>query len=249
MLSKALSRDSMSEFVRIGHVLDGQPRIKDNPPLIYHGDDCEDPAQKKRLQDSLARYRLSLPAETRVLLDRYELVDSAMKVVGVGSVGTYCAIGLFFAAESDPLLLQVKEARQSVLEPYVDYSSDLGHAERVVFGQRLMQAASDIFLGHCVGYSGGHVYVRQLRDVKIKPLVEIYSPQNMVDFATACGRALARAHARSGDAAVISGYIGKGDILPKAIAQFAETYAEQNVSDHSRLLDAIRDGVIEAYVE
>jgi uncharacterized protein (DUF2252 family) len=248
-LAKALSRDAMSEFVRMGHVLDGQPRIKDTPPLIFHSEESDSPEYQDRINNAISRYRQSLPAETRVLLDRYELVDHAIKVVGIGSVGTYCAVGLFFAAEGDPLFLQVKEARQSVLEPYVNYHWAQSHSERVVFGQRLMQAASDIFLGHCVGDSGRHMYVRQMRDVKIKPLVEIFRPQNMQGFATACGWALARAHARSGDPAIISGYIGKSDILPKAIAQFAETYAEQNQDDHRHLIDAIRDGVIEAYSE
>ncbi|MBU6451219.1 MAG: DUF2252 family protein [Cyanobacteria bacterium REEB67] len=249
VLNKAISRDSMSEFVRMAHVLEGQPRIKDCPPLIFHRDEATDPGHQDRIRTALERYRLSLPRETRVLLDRYELVDNAMKVVGVGSVGTYCAIGLFFAAEGDPLFLQVKEARQSVIEPYVNYSWEQTHGERVVFGQRLMQSASDIFLGHCVSDLGKHFYVRQMRDVKVKPLVEIFTPQNMQGFARSCGWALALAHARSGDPAVIAGYIGKGDVFPDAVAQFADAYYEQNLTDHASLLGAIRDGVIDAYSE
>ena len=249
VLSKALSRDSMSEFVRMGHVLDGQPKIKDSPPLIFHVEEAGAPAHRERITSALERYRLSLSRDTRVLLDRYELVDTAMKVVGVGSVGTFCAIGLFFAAEGDPLFLQVKEARQSVIEPYVNYSWEQSHGERVVFGQRLMQSASDLFLGHCVGDLGRHFYVRQMRDVKVKPMVEIFNPQNMQGFAQNCGWALALAHARSGDPAVIAGYIGKGDIFPAAVAQFADTYFAQNQDDHASLLIAIREGTIDAFSE
>ncbi len=219
--------------------------IKDNPPLIYHAEDQHGPEFQERIQHTIREYKKSLPRERRILLDRYEFVDAASKVVGVGSVGTYCAIALLFAAENDCLFLQVKEARPSVLEPYVDSPSFPSHGERVVFGQRLMQASSDIFLGHAVGKLGRHIYIRQLRDVKIRPMVEVFTPVNMVGMARACGWALARAHARSGDAAVISGYIGKNDIFAEAIGIFAESYAEQNARDHASLIEAIRDMKIE----
>ena len=248
-LDRALERDSLHEFVRLAHVVDEQPRIKDNPPLIFHHDAQNHPKYDEQVRHAMERYRESLPLERRVLLDRYELVDTAIKVVGVGSVGTYCTIGLLFAAENDPLFLQLKEARQSVLEPYVDFPPFPSNGERVVFGQRLMQSASDIFLGHTIADSGRHCYIRQLRDVKVKPMVEIFDPANMISYASHCGRALADAHARSGDAAIIAGYIGKGPKFPDAIYEFSAKYAKQNELDHKALIEAIREGVLEARTE
>jgi uncharacterized protein (DUF2252 family) len=197
---------------------------------------------------AVQKYRESLSLERRVLFDRYQFVDNALKVVGVGSVGTVCAIALFFAAEDDPLFLQVKEARRSVLEPYSHLIYQGSHGERVVTGQRIMQAATDVFLGHYVGEGGKHFYVRQLRDVKVKPMIEIFNHNNMMGFARNCGWALARAHARSGDPAIIAGYIGKGNVLPKAIAEFADAYREQNQLDHGKLLQAIKEGRIDAEI-
>jgi uncharacterized protein (DUF2252 family) len=219
------------------------------PPLIFHPEEWREPGFAKVIRENLVRYRESLSAERRVLLDRYELADVAIKVVGVGSVGTLCAVGLLFAAEDDPLFLQVKQARPSVLEPYVKSPRYASHGERVVFGQRLMQAASDIFLGHAVGALGTHFYVRQLHDVKVKPLVEIFTPQNMRGFARNTGWALARAHARSGDPALIAGYIGKGIQFAQAIASFAMGYANQNLQDHAALVEAVRAGRVEAITE
>ena len=249
VLEKALDRNSAAEFIKLGHVKDGQPRIKDAPPLIYHANDLQDPAFEATVRGSLAAYRESLPAERRVLFDRYELADIAVKVVGVGSVGTTCAVALFFAAEDDPLFLQVKEARDSVLARYVDYPAYPSNGQRVVSGQRLMQAASDVFLGHLVGADGRHFYVRQLRDVKVKPMIELFSAQNMLGFARSTGWALAGAHARSGDPAVIAGYIGKGEAFADAIAEFAVDYAEQNAQDHAALIAAVRSGRVEAESE
>lgn len=249
VLKKAMERDHSQEFIKLAHVVDGVPRIKDNPPLVFHPEDRNQPEFAAKIEYARLNYRESLRPEIRVLFDRYEYADSAIKVVGVGSVGTYCAIGLFFAAEDDPLFLQLKEARQSVLEPYVDVPPFASHGERVVFGQRLMQAASDIFLGHYVGVEGGQYYVRQLRDVKVKPLVEIFSAANMLGFARNCGWALAKAHARSGDPAIIAGYIGKGTVFADAVATFAEAYADQNERDHAGLIEAIREGRIDAYME
>jgi uncharacterized protein (DUF2252 family) len=249
VLGKALSRDAQTEFIKLAHVVGGAPRIKDQPPLIYHEDESDTPEYKERMTQALERYRESLPVERRVLFDRYAMVDNAIKVVGIGSVGTVCGIVLFFSAENDPLFLQVKEARQSVLEPYSDFTNSMTNGERVVTGQRIMQAASDLFLGHYTSQSGLHFYVRQLRDVKIKPLVEIYSQDNMLGFARNCGWGLARAHARSGDPCIISGYIGKGKTFAKAIAQFANSYLDQNESDHQKLIGAIKSGVIEAITE
>jgi uncharacterized protein (DUF2252 family) len=249
VLEKAMSRDALAEFVKLGHVVGGRPRIKDQPPLIYHDEDHDTEQYRERIRTSLERYRESLPVERRILFDRYEMVDNALKVVGVGSVGTVCGIALFFAAEGDPLFLQVKEARASVLQPYCNLPAPDSNGERVVTGQRLMQAASDLFLGHYIGDSSRHFYVRQLRDVKVKPLVEIFNAENMLGFARNCGWALARAHARSGDPAVLRGYIGGGDALPLAIAEFADRYADQNELDHKKLVDAIRSGAIEADTE
>ncbi len=249
LLDKALQRDAAAEFVNLAHIDGGRPRIKDAPPLIYHSDEWKDPGFDEVVQQNLIRYRDSLPVERHVLFDRYELADVAIKVVGVGSVGTLCAVALFFAAEDDPLFLQVKEARDSVLAPYVHYKGFASNGERVVLGQRLMQAASDVFLGHMVGVQGRHMYVRQLRDVKVKPLVEIYNAQNMLGFARSTGWALARAHARSGDPAVIAGYIGKGDVFADAIAEFALAYADCNERDHAALLAAVRAGRVDAETE
>ncbi|MDR3615308.1 MAG: DUF2252 domain-containing protein [Candidatus Obscuribacterales bacterium] len=249
VLERELSKDAQSEFVKLGHVIGEQPKIKDRPPLVFHEDEQNEPEYQEQQAALLSSYRDSLPLERRVLFDRYELADTAVKVVGVGSVGTYCSIGLFFAAENDPLFLQFKEARASVLEPYVNFPPFQTHGERVVFGQKLMQAASDIFLGHALGLNGRNFYIRQLRDVKVKPMVEIYTPKEMYGYARNCGWALAMAHARSGDPAIISGYIGKSDIFPTAIGDFSRMYAEQNKLDHAALIKAVRDGIVEATLE
>lgn len=246
VLAKAINKNCATEFVKIGHVVDGAPRIKDQPPLIIREEGSDTPEYRERILDSIARYRESLAVERRVLFDRYEIADYALKVVGVGSVGTVCGIALFFASKEDPLFLQVKEARASVLEPYSHFKNHDTNGARVVTGQRLMQAASDIFLGHYVSSVGRHFYVRQLQDVKVKPMVEIFSPSNMLGFARNCGWALARAHARSGDPAIIAGYIGKGSVFSKAIARFADSYLDQNLADHARLIEAIREGIIDA---
>lgn len=245
-LDKAVARDSLVEYVKLAHIVEGVPRIKDRPPLIYHDERYGTPKFKRAIKEGIENYRETLPAERRVLFDRYHFVDTAIKVVGVGSVGTMCMIALFFAADGDPLFLQVKQATGSVLEPYSTYPSFQSHGERVVFGQRLMQAASDIFLGHFVGLEGRHFYVRQLRDVKVKISVEEFSPKEMLEYAKKCGWALARAHARSGDPAVLAGYIGRGQAVPAAVAEFAERYALQNEKDYQRFLDAIDKGVISA---
>ena len=184
-----------------------------------------------------------------MLLDRYDIKDAAIKVVGVGSVGTTCAVILLMAGGGEPLILQVKEARASVLEAYAGKSVYPNHGQRVVNGHRLMQPASDIFLGWTEGRLGRHFYVRQLRDVKIKPAVETFGTAEMTLFAQFCGHSLALSHARSGDPAVISGYLGKSDAFDEAIAAFSVAYADQNEKDHAALKRAIQDGKIEAVVE
>jgi uncharacterized protein (DUF2252 family) len=184
-----------------------------------------------------------------MLLERYEVRDAALKVVGVGSVGTVCWIGLLMSGDGDPLFLQVKEARASVLEEYAGKSVYPNHGQRVVNGHRLMQPASDIFLGWAEGPRGRHFYVRQLRDVKIKFPVETFGAAQMIVMAQSCGHTLALSHARSGDPALISGYLGKGDAFDKALAAFSVAYADQNEKDHAALKRGIRDGKVEAVYE
>ena len=168
-----------------------------------------------------------------------------MKVVGVGSVGTWCGILLLLASEQDPLFLQVKEARASVLEAYAGQSLYPNHGQRVVNGCRLMQSASDLFLGWMIGPEGRHFYVRQLKDMKISALVELFNRSLMTQYAELCGWTLARAHARSGESARISGYLGKSDRFDEAIADFSAAYADQTERDHKRLKKAVRDGRLE----
>src|SRR5215469_13750218 len=220
--------------------------IKDNAPLIYHQRELQ---KDDNLRQGLARYRESLPEERRALLDRFEIKDIAIKVVGVGSVGTLCAIVLLMAAEDDPLFLQIKEANASVLEPYAGRSIYPNHGERVVRGCRLMQSASDIFLGWTEGKSSRQFYVRQLRDMKIKILVELFGLSEMLQYAELCGFTLARAHARSGDSALITGYLGQSDTFDKAIAAFSIAYADQSEKDHATLMKAVRDGDLDVVTE
>jgi uncharacterized protein (DUF2252 family) len=239
-----------SDFLKLTTLAGKTPRIKDDPPLVYHDQDMQsDDAFSEVAHKVVQSYRSNLPPERRLLLDRFRLTDVAVKVVGVGSVGTYCGIALFISGNGDPLFLQFKEARNSVLEPYAGSSPFKTHGERVVFGQRLMQASSDVFLGWAKGVSGRHFYVRQLRDAKVKPLVEVMKPLNMVNYAKACGWALARAHKRSGDAVVLSGYMGKSDAFENAIAAFSVAYADQNERDYEELIKAVRSGRIEARIE
>ena len=183
------------------------------------------------------------------ILDRFELKDIAVKVVGVGSVGTYCAVMLLMAAENDPLFLQLKEARASVLEAYAGKSTYSSHGQRVVMGHRLMQSASDIFLGWTEGREGRQFYIRQLRDAKMKPMVETFNASDMAVYAQWCGYSLARSHARSGDAAVISGYLGESDTFDNAIADFSAAYADQTERDHAALKKAARKGRLKVLLE
>jgi uncharacterized protein (DUF2252 family) len=225
------------------------PFIKDQLPTIFHDEDSPPGFINKAVMDSIAAYRGSLSSAHQSLLDRYELRDAALKVVGVGSVGTSCWVLLFMAGEDDPLFLQVKEARASVLEPYAGKTVFENHGQRVVDGYRLMQPASDMFLGWSQGARGRHFFIRQLRDIKISPRVETFGAAAMGQFATWCGRALALSHARSGNAAVLSGYMGKSDVFDEAIATFARAYADQNEKDHAALDRAVRKGKVKAAFE
>ena len=249
-MAKAEARTvAESDFPKMVEGSGGRFLIKDNPPLIYHHQLLNLASSRDNILSAFAAYRKTLPDDRRVLLDRYQVVDLALKVVGVGSVGTFCAVMLMLAEGDDPLFLQVKESRASVLESYLGKSTYANHGQRVVVGQRLMQSASDIFLGWSQGKAGRHFYLRQLRDMKLKPLVEVFDPATMVEYAAVCGWALARAHARSGDAAMIAGYLGKRDIFDRAIARFSGRYADQAERDHAVFMGAIRKGRIETYVE
>jgi uncharacterized protein (DUF2252 family) len=224
------------------------PFIKDQLPTIFHAEGHPPGEIQQIVMDSLAGYRGTLPNSLQTLLDRYELRDAAIKVVGVGSVGTMCWVLLFMAGESDPLFLQVKEARASVLEPYAGKSVFDNHGQRVVNGYRLMQSASDMFLGWAQG-PRRHFFVRQLRDVKISPRVENFGPSEMKLYALWCGKALALAHARSGSSAMLSGYMGKNDTFDQAIASFSVAYANQNEKDYAALARAVKSGKVKAVFE
>jgi uncharacterized protein (DUF2252 family) len=223
-------------------------RIVDNPPCIYHPADAG--AFEAEMRSLFKHYRASLPDSVRFLFDRYRFVDAAVKVVGVGSVGTRCAVAYFEAGPDDPLLLQVKEAQHSVLEPYAGKSRYHNQGQRVVVGQRLMQSASDIFLGWARDEERGFdFYVRQLRDMKGSVPLEAMTPPDLADYAEYCGWALARAHAKSGDAARISGYLGKSDAFDRAVAAFAAAYADQSERDHAALVAAVSAGRLHAEEE
>jgi uncharacterized protein (DUF2252 family) len=235
------------EFPKLAEAHAGRYVIKDAPPLIYHHPHIV--AHGEAVRHELALYRESMSDDRRVLLDRYKEIDVALKVVGVGSVGTLCAVVLLMAAGDDPLFIQVKEAGPSVFETFLDRSAFPNHGQRVVVGQHLMQAASDIFLGWTYGQGKRHFYLRQLRDMKIKPLVELFRPVDLCDYARLCGRTLARAHARSGDPAMLAGYMGKSDVFDQALATFGKTYADQTERDHGAFKNAIREGRIEVQAE
>jgi uncharacterized protein (DUF2252 family) len=231
-------------FPKISTVSDGGYRLVDQPPLVTHADEAA-----SRVRDLLAKYRESLPDDRRHLLDHYRLEDAAIKVVGIGSVGTRCLIMLMMSADGDPLILQCKEAGPSVLEAYLHKSRYANHGERVVMGQRLMQSSSDIFLGWARSARGIDFYVRQLRDMKMSIPVEHLDAAQCRRYARLCGWALARAHAKSGDAASIAGYLGARDNFDRALARFSAAYADQTERDHAALLKAVRAGRIDALAE
>jgi uncharacterized protein (DUF2252 family) len=227
-------------------VVNGAPRFIDNPPQVYHS--ADDSAHTNIMHRALALYRESLRDDIRLLFDRYQLVDMAHKVVGVGSVGTRCGVMLLMAGDGGALVLQVKEATNSVLDGYAGKETKdrfKNHGERVVTGQRIMQATSDMFLGW-TSFGGHDYYIRQLRDMKASVELALLTARSLVDYAAVCGMILARAHARSGQAAAISGYLGKADVFDLAIAEFAEAYADQNERDHAALKASVRRGTIKA---
>jgi uncharacterized protein (DUF2252 family) len=226
------------------------PLIKDQIPTIFHPASHPPGVIPKTLRDAFAQYRSTLAPSYQSLLDRYDIKDTAIKVVGIGSVGTSCWVMLLIAGEGDPLFLQVKEARASVLEPYAGASGFPNHGQRIVDGYRRMQSASDIFLGWSVGtITKRHYFVRQLRDIKISVRVESFGAFEMELYATWCGRALALSHARAGLSVQLSGYMGKSDTFDRALATFSVAYADQNEKDYAALKRAIRAGKVEALFE
>ena len=256
-LAKARTRDSMQEVAKLTRIVDGRPRIISEPPLLVPIDELI-PKQADRsayiteLTGLIAKYQRTLETDRRYLLEQFEFVDMARKVVGVGSVGTRCWIVLMLGRDdSDPLFLQVKEAEASVLSRFVGASKYANQGQRVVAGQRLMQATSDIFLGWQrveAGLDGRRrdFYVRQLRDWKYSVATETMLPTGLRMYGALCGWTLARAHARSGDRIAIAAYLGGSDVFDRAIAQFAATYADQNERDYTSLVDAVASGRITA---
>ncbi len=236
-------------FPKLAEQRRAKPVIKDQLPTIFHAKGFPPGRIQQVVIDALACYRSTLTSACQSLLDRYQLSDAAIKVVGIGSVGTRCWVLLLMAGEDDPLFLQVKEARCSVLEAYAGPSVFSNHGQRVVNGYRLMQPSSDLFLGWTTGSLGAHYFVRQLRDIKISIRVETFRAPEMDLYATWCGRALAHAHARSGSSLILSGYMGKSDTFDQALAAFSVTYADQNERDHAALASAIRKREVPAVFE
>ena len=256
-LTKARTRDSMQAVARLTRVVDGRPRIISDPPLLVPvGElipaETDRKSLEARLVELIAKYRRTLETDRRYLLEQFEFADMARKVVGVGSVGTRCWIVLLLGRDpTDPLFLQVKEAEASVLARFVGASRYANQGQRVVAGQRLMQASSDIFLGWQrtgAGLDGppGDFYVRQLRDWKFSLDIETMVPRGMRIYGQLCGWTLARAHARSGDRIAIAAYLGASDTFDQAIAQFAAACADQNEKDHDALVAAAASGRITA---
>ena len=246
LAAKARQRVAEHLFPRIAAMTGGAHRLVDQPPLLVHVADAD---FDDRVREGVSTYRETLSDERRILLDRYRLVDYALKVVGIGSVGTRCYIGLLMSEQNAPLMLQFKEAGRSVLEPYTAKSAYDNQGQRVVMGQRLMQSSSDIFLGWVRGRRGYDFYVRQLRDMKMSVPLEGLSPARLNAYTSFCGWTLARAHAKSGDAALLASYLGKSDRLDRAMAKFAVAYADQTERDHAALVKAVRSGRVEILAE
>ena len=252
--AKAHTRDSVQALSKLGELVDGRYRIVSQPPVIVPSRELAATfgLSPDEVVPTLLRlfhaYRATLPPDRRYLLERFQVVDMARKVVGVGSVGTRDFIVLLQGRDAqDPLFLQVKEATASVLEEHLRKSRYRHHGERVVHGQRMMQAVSDIYLGWSKGLDANrHFYWRQLRDMKGSALVEAMTPLGLRFYAGICGWTLARAHARSGDPVVIAAYLGRSDAFDKAIADFSQRYADQNEQDHERFVKAVRSGKLAA---
>ena len=239
---KRKHRTSRGAFARLTLMANGRPRITEEPPLRVRISDGE---QADLIDHLLAEYRLTLQEDRRTLFDRFTAVDVVRQVVGVGSVGMRVYLVLLEGRTgADPLFLQVKQAGPAVYETYIQPSRHGNHGARVINGKRLVQSATDIFVGWG-SLHGRDYYVRQFRDMKIIPNTGLIAPR-LAEFATACGETLARAHARTGDPVAIAGYIGKGPTFTGAISQFARCYADQNQRDHAQLAGAIATGAVES---
>jgi hypothetical protein len=255
-IAKTRAKDSMRAFDRLTEIVDGKPRFIADPPLITPIEDLAGDLGAEQIEEFargvLRSYRRTLNGDRRYLLERFNYTHAARKVVGVGSVGTRAWIVLLLGHDlNDPLILQIKEAQASVLEPFLGRSQFAQHGQRVVEGQRLMQAASDIMLGWdripepATGIKRDF-YIRQLWDQKGSALVELMKPNAMEFYATICGQTLARAHARSGDSVAIASYLGNGDTMDVALANFAEAYADQNEADYEAIKAAVESGRLQA---
>ena len=220
----------------------GEPRIMDEPPILFHPEELK---SEELVRHFLENYQATIRRDVQVLLDRFHLVDVALKVVGVGSVGTRCYIALFLDQEGAPLFLQIKEAEHSVLEAHWKPTSVAQQGQRVVDGQLIMQAASDVFLGWATGDAGRHFYVRQFKDMKGSADIPGLSPAQLVEYLEICGWALARAHAQSGPTQEIAGYLGNGEQFDIAVTDFALAYADQSDLDHQTLVEAVESGRIQ----
>ena len=242
---------SEHDYPKLAGTGGGHIHITDHPPLIFHPKASRAPEFQKEREQIFQVYRETLPDDRRTLLDRYRVVDAAIKVVGIGSVGRRCWIALLMSADNGPLFLQFKEAVGSVLEPYVGKSAYSHHGQRVVMGQRLMQPFSDIFLGWVTAPNGRQFYVRQLHDAKIKPLVETFNAEMLDVYGRACGWALARAHSKVSEiSATISGYLGaSSDEFDEAMGKFALAYGDQVERDYADLRAAARRGEVPAIQE
>jgi uncharacterized protein (DUF2252 family) len=254
-VAKARSKDSLAAFSKLTESVNGEVRIRSDPPGVVPIHDLFDAEHHRALDEALRTlirsYRATLSGDRRRLLERFRYVDAARKVVGVGSVGTRAWIMLLLGRDdADPLFLQFKEAEASVLEPFLDSSEYEQHGQRVVEGQRLMQAASDIMLGWVrtsdVDGIERDYYVRQLWDGKGSAQVESMNPTALAYYAEVCGRTLARAHARGGDSIAIGSYLGRGDSFDRALARFAEAYADQSERDYAAVVEAVESGRITA---
>ncbi|MEZ0093871.1 DUF2252 domain-containing protein [Streptacidiphilus sp. EB129] len=238
-LEHARRRTSMQALGKLTEIRDGHRRIVHAPPLL----EPASPPELLAVDKLFSEYRSTLPEERRFLMDRFQFVDAARKVVGVGSVGTRCFVLLLTGRdEQDPLFLQIKEAGPSALQRHLPAAGHEHQGNRVVVGQRLMQAAGDVFLGWMTGPTGRHFYCRQLRDMKGSADVETMDPDLLRQYAELCGTTLARAHARTGDRIAIAAYLGKADTFDRAVADFALQYADQNIRDHGALTSAISAG-------
>ena len=254
-LEKTRTKDSMKAFAKLTEIVDGERRIVSDPPLIVRLDELAGERvadSHERMRRLIRVYRRTLSGDRRKLLERFRYVDAARKVVGVGSVGTRAWVILMLGRDGeDPLFMQAKEAQPSVLEPFLGKSEFANHGQRVVEGQRLMQAASDIMLGWLhtdQGLDGQprDFYIRQLWDAKGSALIELMEPNAMAAYAEVCGWSLAKAHARSGDAIAIGSYLGSGDVFDRSLATFAELYADQNERDYEALKQAVESGRVKA---